>query len=291
MKQPIELVIAPDDNVIAPSGVLLNSIARSNPGENIRINVLHVELSEENLNVLMAFGRSLGFAMCENKMQIAKPKHVRGNMRATWHTVSTLLRCYMVDYRGSPIERIIYLDTDTVVIQPLRPLFETKLAGKTAAGVVSVEPRSHLIEHHVEPEDYFNTGVMVIDLNRWRKLNIGSKLEAFMLEHPDKCIFLDQCALNVVLNKDCLKLDNRWNYITSSRKLNGFDSLAIIHYAGSRKPWFDPGLHPLGAIYVNYSQGTRWEIGYERKQRSKKSFATKALRSLRKHLPNSPFPR
>ena len=74
------------------------------------------------------------------------------------------------------LERVIYLDPDILVINPLRPLWEMDLKGSIFAaashvGVIDIMngiKRIRLDTGH----DYYNTGVMLIDLNKARTLVI-----------------------------------------------------------------------------------------------------------------------
>jgi hypothetical protein len=80
---------------------------------------------------------------------------------------------------------------------------------------------------------YFNAGVLVMDLNRFRNTGLAQAAEEFLKRTHYKTPFVDQEALNHVIDGAFVRLDSRWNVLAALGHSNPW----IIHYAGPNKPW------------------------------------------------------
>lgn len=105
-------------------------------------------------------------------------------------------------------------------------------------------------------QNYFNSGVMVINIHRWRELHITEQAIKFVSNHPEHLRFMDQDALNYVLKDHWSELDIKWNYppLSAILKVPGnayyaekyfplqaiLDqeaAAAVVHFVGPNKPW------------------------------------------------------
>ncbi|KAJ7761498.1 glycosyltransferase family 8 protein [Mycena maculata] len=103
-----------------------------------------------------------------------------------------------------PVERVIYLDADVLVLRNLKDLWKTDLEGKTLGAARDVGfPNGH--DSIRGP--YFNAGVILMDVALARK-NWG-ELEA--LSKQDQLPFLDQDALNIHFREEWIAIDQEWN--------------------------------------------------------------------------------
>ena len=143
------------------------------------------------------------------------------------------------------VSRVLYLDADLLVLDDLGPLWETDLEG---AAVGAVLDRWNLQFKQNEPgledvprvRDYFNAGVLLIDLDRWREQRISEKALNYLSRHP-RTPFSDQDALNVVCDGFWKKLNPRWNfqdhYETSLSDMRAEQKPSIVHFVMREKPW------------------------------------------------------
>lgn len=176
---------------------------------------------------------------------------------------STYARVLLGDLLPETERRVIYLDSDTIVRTDLQSLWTVDLEGKTLGAVsdqwiAGAHVRSILgfdtdDDQFIPP--YFNAGVFVADLERWRNHGVGQILSDFLSRRPRlRCH--DQDALNLVLRDDWHALPPAWNALltrpgvsppASSRFARGDDysreaiiaSASIVHFLGSVKPWHD----------------------------------------------------
>ena len=165
------------------------------------------------------------------------------------------------------VKRTIYLDCDLIVRNNLSELWNKSFDGHLLAAVKDFGVIYHIKKNDVKhkesvalknlnlknPENYFNSGVLLCNLEKMRKENFIDKCISVLCQQKNM-IYLDQDVLNIVCNSDLQVLDANWNVITEFtnmkkdllENLNEIDrksftdslySPAIIHYAGPIKPW------------------------------------------------------
>jgi lipopolysaccharide biosynthesis glycosyltransferase len=140
----------------------------------------------------------------------------------------------------------VYVDADIVVTDNLSPLFERARADMSVPVWAVRNYPDHsfhaqlgrqspeLVAGIPSNEPYFNNGFMVINLARWRELNVA-KL-GFDLSAKYQFISHEQDALNVLFRGQWKELEERWNYQLYDRTTFPAD-LAVLHYSGRNKPW------------------------------------------------------
>ena len=261
----VNIVIAVDNKVAAPACVLLNSLKLNNADEDICVHLLWCDLTDQKLDTIRRFAESIGLQFVSHRLDMSEAHDVFGRLPNKSLTPTCLLCCFAAEVLADEINRVLYLDTDIVVAGPVAELYQTPLSGKIA-GAVHNPGAGHLEEFGVMETDYFNSGVMLIELSKWRSEAIGEKTLGFLRKHPEKCIHADQCALNVTLTGKIQFLDIRWNVMGCLEERIETTNVSIIHYAGGPKPWHNPEQHPYGIHYCNYSRRTPWPTRYRFKR-------------------------
>lgn len=191
---------------------------------------------------------------------------VRGHLSS-----AAYFRLFLTDLLPPNLRRVIYLDSDVVVCHPIEELWTTPLDGQPMAGVL--KPRAtEALEVGVPSEsDYFNSGVLLIDLEAWRRLEVGRRALGFVQHHPGRIHGHDQPALNHVFAGAWKRLDLRWNqqfkfFVHTARYL-GIPAATlrelrahpfIIHYTTGSKPWHYSNDHPLQRRYFEVLDETRF---------------------------------
>jgi lipopolysaccharide biosynthesis glycosyltransferase len=142
-------------------------------------------------------------------------------------------------------EQLIYIDADILIFKDIQKLWELELEGNIMC--VCPDPLFETIdqdcsvyaEYGVDPKaPHFNTGVVKIDLVKWRSENITAKTIDYIIKHPGECKFWDQSALNIILYKKVKFIDRSNNFFAehfNKMVRNGQDF--NIHFLMSKKPW------------------------------------------------------
>lgn len=142
------------------------------------------------------------------------------------------------------VERLIYLDSDMMVIAPIENLWSTDLGGKTIGAVddpwgpfISAGRDFQLNRDICDPADqYFNAGMLVIDMEKWRQADIFSKLATFTENGVMDRVYYDQGFLNIVFRDDFHPIDRKWNVIGPHKAHEALEC-CLLHYVGHSKPW------------------------------------------------------
>jgi lipopolysaccharide biosynthesis glycosyltransferase len=175
------------------------------------------------------------------------------------------------------IERVLYLDVDTIVVDSLEPLWTTELEDCYLAAVSNVFELHQL--HRPErlgllgPHRYFNSGVLLMNLDSMRADGCTVELARHARERSAELLWPDQDTLNVVLGSRRLALHPRWNCMNAvlgfpwSEEVFGAEALeearrrpGIRHFEGpgENKPWHYLCDWDARDLYLEYRRGTPW---------------------------------
>ena len=122
--------------------------------------------------------------------------------------------------------------------------------------------------------DYFNSGVMLMDLNRCRAEIQTEELFRFVREHAGELVLPDQDVLNALYGNRILPLEdvlfnydarNYSSYLLQSSGLHNvkwvMEHTVILHFCGRAKPWKAGYMYRFGLLYQHYEQAGRANLG------------------------------
>ncbi len=235
--------------------VVAASLAESNSQTRINLHVISCDrdaVRERMLEETLARWPNI-----ELRLYFADDSMIRDFFVDGFLSKECYLRLIAPEILPSHIKRLVYLDCDLVVVDDIRPLWELDLAENLVAAAPDF-PRlpEFMSPEHREcvgiPQDatYVNSGVLVIDVEKWRSEGLAKKFADYVELKGSKLRFHDQDAINAVLSGRIHLLDPRWNlqarmYYVGKRAMpydcaatqEARRSPAIIHYTGSEKPW------------------------------------------------------
>ncbi len=272
--EPITLLFTLDANYLPQLHVLLTSIRLNNPGETFRIFLMHRGLTQSEL--LQAARRCDAYGWTFMPVRVEEALFAEAPTTAQYPQ-EMYYRMLAAQLLPPTLSRVIYLDPDTLVINPLRPLWETDLDGRLFAAcahtgkteIVSSVNRVRLNVTH----DYFNSGVLLMDLTACRREIRPEALFAFVREHASTLLLPDQDLLNSLYGSRVLPLEDIvWNY--DARDYLGYQLVsggrvdldwimahtAVLHFCGRSKPWQPDYRYRFGVLYKHYQQLTRHEM-------------------------------
>lgn len=252
------VVLACDQNY-APYAILLAiSIAEKHPGRDFDILIF----SHEDIN-LPSRCAELGIIA----QHITDTSGISASAATSRHGVASYLRLLIPGLIASIYHRILYLDSDIILSgQGLELLLNSDLRDHWVAAVRDNTqwrtPARHNREFRLlgKPNHpYFNAGVMLIDTDRWRTLNIQQRILGILADFPQAILYSDQSALNIVANGTWAEISPVWNwqYTFSSRFFADLVEPRILHFIGSNKPWKDVNKQLPARFRRFYSQGIR----------------------------------
>lgn len=256
-------------------GVASRSVADASPDAAIDFHVLTCDTDPDA-------ERKLRDTLAESRLSITLHRvtdaRLDGYFVDKFMTKECYLRILAPEILPLALSRVLYLDCDLVALDDLRPLWETDLQGK-AVGAVPDYPRLPSV---MSPErrrtlgipldlTYVNSGVLLIDLDRWRRLGLTQPLLDYVAAKGPALEFWDQDAFNAVIPDELHLLDCRWNLQARMYRCGRrgypleFEATrearrrpAILHYTGSEKPWLFRSGTPRKRDYLRFLAKTAW---------------------------------
>jgi len=291
----LAIVSAADDGYVMPLAVTIRSAAAClSPAVKLNWFILDGGVSDENRERL---------EQCFEPNRVAidwvrADREALAGLPVSEHvTLATYFRILIPRLLPPWLEKVIYLDSDLVVLQDLNELWREPLGDhwclaaqdmaapyldaervlanfhQCARYLASPRPLPNYQELALDGRaKYFNAGVLVIDLARWRSAVMTGRLLGCLRKHSRHVLWWDQYALNVVLAGRWGELDPRWNQIPHihaypSWRESPFDEETfrrivgdpfIVHYASAEKPWHYDNAHPRRDLFYHYLDQTPW---------------------------------
>jgi lipopolysaccharide biosynthesis glycosyltransferase len=272
------IVFGVDDGFVLPLGVALRSLVANSPAALVDTDVivLHEELAPASVSRLRCHAEALGDGLRLVPWRLRD----EGYRTAPNGTRANSLRLFM-DRVLPEHGRALYLDCDLLILDDLAPLLATDMGGLPLAAVRDpFQPtygRSGLVmpgwqELGIPPDrEYFNSGVMLFDLETCRRERLFDRAIRFLTEHPEHVGVGDQDALNLAVDDRWLRLDRAWNTAPMSAVVvdgcmaYGMDDVVplqtlvdeepaarVMHYMTQLKPW--RAGYPVGPALRRYGR-------------------------------------
>lgn len=267
----MELLVTVDKNYIPPLQVMLTSLYMNNPGEDVELYLLHSKLQEKELEPLEKQCGRLGYKFFPVKIEdswFSQAPVTKQYPREMYYRL--LAPCFL----PQKLHRILYLDPDILVINSLKPLWETDMKGRLFAAAAHTG-KTNLANNINQvrlgtTHKYFNSGVLLINLDQGRKEILPEEIFQYAGEHAKELLLPDQDILNAVFGSRTLELDDYlWNYdarnystyLLRSGGVCDMDwvmgNTGILHFCGKTKPWQAGYIHRFGILYKHYMQINR----------------------------------
>jgi lipopolysaccharide biosynthesis glycosyltransferase len=198
-------------------------------------------------------------------------------------TVATYYRLLIPRLLPENIKKVIYLDCDTIVLDDIGDLWDQDIENHYLLAVPEMWTETMYVssqfglklykELNIPAQNkYFNAGVLVLNLQKWREDDIANKIINYLRQYKDYVLWLDQDGMNAILSGKWGELDPKWNVMTilyryNSWKESSFDhetfeklikSPAILHFTESNKPWHHGNNHPKRELFFEYLNLTSW---------------------------------
>ncbi len=186
--------------------------------------------------------------------------------------LSTYHKLTLGSWLPSHIGKAIWLDCDTLILDDLTRLWNTPLRGATVAAcqdrlVTTLGSQFGVAgwrDLSLAPAAaYFNAGVMLVDIHRWRGTDVESRSVEYLHRFGPRVWFWDQEALNAALAGHWHSLEARWNRGPASTSASDPESTGdaprgIVHFSGGLKPWRIASRGRDSAAWERWLDRTAW---------------------------------
>lgn len=245
--------------------ILLNSIQLSNKDTKFDVYILHRELDIEDKNIIES-GLDLNkFNIKMIKIDEEEVKNFPQYQKR--YPKEIYFRLFATKYLPENINKILYLDSDTLVINKLDELYNMDFEGNYYVATTHVKKILRKInEVRLRIDDdvpYINTGVLLINLKELRKIDVQKEVCEFVENNSKKLMLPDQDIITALYGNK-IKIVDALRYNLGDRDLNLYnlnhiknpiglkwvkENTVIIHYYGRNKPWNKNYRGKLGVFY------------------------------------------
>lgn len=269
---PVHVLFGTDAQYLQHVAVCLTSILVNNP--HLFFDIVIVGRATETLDeqkLQRSLARFPNHSLSFRVFSVPAGRVLPLNPRAQY-TVDTWTRLWVEEFFPVEVERVLYLDGDTVVLGDISPLWDVDLDG-ALLGTVDIPGAQRGVGHlGLRPEDgYFNAGVLLIDLKQWRETRAMDTVLSYVDAHLEQMERdVDQEALNACFHARKKRLDHKWNVVwtffwdptalplTPGELDEVYRDARIIHFNNHPKPWSYFCYHPRRTEYEKYLRMTEW---------------------------------
>jgi lipopolysaccharide biosynthesis glycosyltransferase len=237
----MRVICATDNEYVLPLLVAIYS-AKNNATSDFDVTVAYFpsELSHENLiflsKVLEYIGVNFEFKALTLSEHMTQKYHI---------TPTSYSRLLCADqFTGL----VMWLDADTLCLPGWDSIYldDFNIPHNATLSVV----RDSIISHSsIKAEknesiikmgkDYFNTGIALIDCDRWKELNFQDQWPQLLVESNLRGFeYADQCVLNFMCSGEVKYISPSYNVFAATRRKEPKVEPLILHFAGTKKPWF-----------------------------------------------------
>ena len=221
----LPVVFITDSGYLRPTCVAISSLIRHRDVKTrYDIHVIGVDLTEEDRRSLEVFGEAVHVICPANKYASFQAEHPHVSKAA-------LFKFDLADLL-SEYDRVLYLDSDVLALRDLAGIFFQDLGGRYAAVVKDYAGME--LEHHHEKmghRDYFNSGVMLLNLSEFRRVGMREKLLEAKATKMFPPHFMDQDAFNLAFAENVQYLSPEYNLMRSNNHQSG-DLKAVASFYG-----------------------------------------------------------
>lgn len=259
-----------DNNYLRHAAASITSLLENNKTENINIflitNNIEESLQQKIKKLVNKYKQNIEFI--DINLICSKLK-TNDNF-----PISGYARLFVSQY--ITVDKILYLDCDTIVLDSIKSLYDTDISNYYVAGIQD-NPAKHLVDiiGMTENDRYLNSGVLLINLQKWREDNLEIQFNEFIERFNGKVPHHDQGIINGVCKNKILVLNPKYNcmsqlfqhtaseikrlfniknYYTQSELDDALKNPVIVHYIAKffGRPWIKECTHPYLNEYIKY---------------------------------------
>lgn len=259
----IPIFFAVDDGYIPFLAVALQSLLENSSKENYYlIKILYTNISQDNQEKIKKYEReNINIEFVDLNYYIEKVKNKL--YTRDYYTKSTYFRLFITDLYPQ-FNKALYLDSDIVILSDIADLYNVEMENNLVAGIpdgaVQTVP---VFQEYVEKvigiadyRNYFNAGVLVMNLDELRKFNFQQKF-LYLLETVKFSVAQDQDYLNRLCKGRVKIIENGWDTMPIPELQVEESDIKLIHYNLNYKPWhFDNILYEK--YFWNYAKKTEF---------------------------------
>ncbi|WP_125766931.1 glycosyltransferase family 8 protein [Lapidilactobacillus wuchangensis] len=268
--EPIDILVTLNQHYLKPVSVMLVSLFEHNPQQHFRIWLIHEEIPMADLQQLQALVNHYQQEFTAVKVDGEQWRQAPTEDR---YPIEMYFRLLCGELLPQQLKRVLYLDPDILVLNSVVPLWqldlgESTFAAATHTGMTNLVTDLNKLRLGTD-HAYFNSGVMLIDLQRARQLVHFADIQDVIATKSEYLLLPDQDLLNYLYGREIKEIPEEiWNYdarkyaVYFTRSLGENDlhwimsQTVFLHFCGQPKPWEARHDNRFTALYANYQQLT-----------------------------------
>lgn len=278
-KEIYHIAYSGTSNYLVHTGIAMTSVIESNPDMDFHFHLFINGIEPEDKEKMEQLVRKTG---CALTLYYVDDDVFRGMLHRDG--IAGFFYRFVIPrtVAGDGVQKILYMDGDVMCRGSLRPFFEEKLGDNIAACIEDTSPAFAAgRKKSLGTKEYFNSGVMMINVDQWNQENVSEKAAEMAIERKQSGAPLrshDQDILNLLLDGRFVMMGRKYNAIYNM-DMKGFfqkqeplvyDSEAVlVHFAGIVKPW-RTWVQDLPAVkeYLAFRKDSPWRdvplVGFQR---------------------------
>lgn len=268
----MNILVALNTNYVPALRVMLKSLFVSNPGEQFTVYMMYSEIPPAEVARLERFIDAEGHRLVPVKVE----NGLFAEDAVVFRRYSKEMYYRLVAHRYLPdtVDRVLYLDPDIVAINPAGEFYRMEMGRYYFCAAEHIKPFARFTVKFNQirlgtprAKSYFNSGVLLMNLDRMRKELDPSDIFHFLKENRYRLILPDQDVLNGLFWDKIKPVDElRYNFDARYYELIKYfpnhpvtlkwieENTVFIHYCGKRKPWHKTYRDELGRYYRRYER-------------------------------------
>ena len=305
--EKINILTSINKEYISHMGAMFTSVLENSSNiENICLGIIHSELVDDEQKEINNFFKEK-YEVSIDFYKVDENEFSDLPIIAEHLQIETYFRLAIPKIVSEEINKVIYLDSDMIIRNDISNLWNTDVENCIVGAVITNLNDGNMYLYKGlglnNSSDYFNAGVLLINLKEWRRREFNKEINNFIEKNQGSIIYADQDALNGAINGSWKRIDERWNMTNNlldidlefqyqlSRTLKEItENPYIVHFTGRSKPWHLFCWHPFKEEYKKYAELTPWNKNQLESSNNRNSkeiivFGTgKAGEELSKHL-------
>lgn len=262
----MNILVTLNGKYLKPLKVMLWSLAFNNRDQGFRIFLMHSSIPQNEIDELRNYMDSFR----QELVVITVPAEYFDNAPVVKHYSREMYyRLLAPRFLPGDLDRILYLDPDILVINPIDELYNIEMGNYYFAAsyhdrVVSKGINMIRLKTY-EMTEYFNSGVLLMNLPLLRKNVDEKEIFDYIKKNQSRLFLPDQDILNALYSKKIKKIDEiKYNYdvryyhyykIQSSGEFNMdyvMRNTVFLHFCGKKKPWHTNYSGHFHSLYKHY---------------------------------------
>jgi len=277
----MNIIYTLNNKFVPQVGASIISVCENNKSiDDITFYIISKEITEHNKEKLKKIVQKYNRKLIIKELGDVK-KYFDFEFNTTgWNSI-VLARLILDKFLPENIDKILYLDGDTIVRGSLKELWNTDINNYVLGA--SIEPtvdKTRKKNLGLESKPYYNAGVLLVNLKKWREINAGKIILEYYKNHNGQLFANDQDAINGCLVDNIYTLLPKYNfynifyqypysflkklmkpceYIDKEKFDECIKNPVIIHYLGEERPWREGNHHKYKNDYQKYLNQTPWQ--------------------------------